>query len=204
MAAVLHCAEIAKFVVDRAGPISPSTRNPIRSQGRRRSCSGIEVQESQHLYLVNAWEAPENHTIAPASNVEGARGEHSVDASASNLEYHIHVHFSEEPYTALSAPLTEIVLWTLKEGSPRAKVEELLTDLMTVVNGIPTSAGMHKAGWGPVLENEKQFVVLIGWENMEAFQTAVKNSPEGRAILDQLDQHTDRLLRHVILEHDDL
>ncbi len=40
--------------------------------------------------------------------------------------------------------------------------------------------------------------------DIQAFQTAVKNSPEGRAILDQLDQHTDRLLRHVILEHDDL
>lgn len=89
------------------------------------------------------------------------------DSPAANLDYRIHVRFSAEPFTALSAPLTEIVLWTLREDAPRPKVEELLTKLMEIVNNIPSSEGLYKADWGPVLDNERQFVVLIGWENME-------------------------------------
>ena len=84
-----------------------------------------------------------------------------------NMEYRIHAQFDIEPYTALSSPLTEIVLWTKKAGASREKVEELLTALMRIVNTIPASEGMYKAGWGPVMENEDQFVVLIGWKNME-------------------------------------
>lgn len=83
------------------------------------------------------------------------------------LSYRIHVHLSCEPYTAIRAPLTEIVLWHLKEGVARETVEGLLTKLMKIVNEIPFDEGMFKAGWGPVLENDRQFVVMIGWSTME-------------------------------------
>jgi hypothetical protein len=83
------------------------------------------------------------------------------------LEYKIHAYLTCEPYTALRAPVTEIVVWNLKENATSEKVKELLTALMKVVNNIPRSEGMHKAGWGSVLDNERQYVVIIGWDSME-------------------------------------
>ena len=69
----------------------------------------------------------------------------------------------------MAAPLTEIVTWKLKEGATREKVEELLTSLMKIVNAIPRSEGFHKAGWGSVVgdDSERQYVVWIGWDDME-------------------------------------
>ena len=43
----------------------------------------------------------------------------------------------------------------------------------------------------------------IAW-NGKAFETAVRNSPDGRAILDELAKVTDRLLRHVVLRQPEL
>lgn len=189
-----HCTEITKIVLkDAKIPAIPEPSAIPSTSQRAAICSGLEVQEPQNLYFVRAWdEAESEHGLAPNAL--------AVDNETCELAYKIHVHLSVEPFTALSSPLTEIVLWNLKEGAKREKVEELLTALMSVVNAIPSSEGMYKAGWGPVLENDRQFVVMIGWENMEAFQTAVRNSPEGRALLDQLDEHTDRHLRHVVLQ----
>ncbi|KAF7790289.1 hypothetical protein EIP86_001243 [Pleurotus ostreatoroseus] len=159
----------------------------------------------QHAQLIGtsiSIDRAERGANRPPNEHDTAEGDYESppDSPAANLDYRIHVRFSAEPFTALSAPLTEIVLWTLRDDAPRQKVEELLTKLMGIVNNIPSSEGLYKADWGPVLDNERQFVVLIGWENMEAFQTAVKNSPDGRAVLDELDVLTSRQLRHVTLQ----
>ena len=84
--------------------------------------------------------------------------------------YKIHIHLQCEPFSAIDAPLTEIVTWKLKEGAKREVVEELLTGLMKVVDAIPRSEGMHKAGWGTIQDEdpERQYVVWIGWDSMEA------------------------------------
>ena len=38
---------------------------------------------------------------------------------------------------------------------------------------------------------------------MQAFQTAVRNSPDGRALLAELDNYTERQLRHVTLNDEE-
>lgn len=101
---------------------------------------------------------PPDFSGAPRGQLRNIPGE---------LKYNLHVHLHGEPYTALAAPLTEIVVWTLREGAPRRNVEELLTALMAVVNAIPFAEGMYKAGWGPVLNDARKFVVMIGWSTME-------------------------------------
>ncbi|KAJ3554926.1 hypothetical protein NM688_g2851 [Phlebia brevispora] len=210
----MYCTAISKFVLCDEGqeaswpatppsplsPVSPLSLDFKKSHSRAKSCSGYEVQESKNMYLVDAWETPNPEDDILTLTAEPQDYDSPPSSPTANLDYRIHVRFSVEPYTALSAPLTEIVLWTLRDGASRETVERLLTTLMRIVGSIPTSKGMYKAGWGPVLDNEQQFVVLIGWENMEAFQTAVKNSPEGRAVLNELDLHTTRQLRHVTLQ----
>lgn len=139
-------------------------------------------------------------------------------ARGAGAEYSVHVHLSCEAYAALSAPLTEIVVWTLREGASRARVEELLAALVAVVSAIPFSKGMYGAGWGPVVDDERTFVVLIGWSSMEvrsqhhlprafarlishaqAFQLALQNSSDGKVLLMELDKFAERQLRHVVL-----
>lgn len=83
------------------------------------------------------------------------------------LVYKFHVHLTCEPFTALDAPLTEFVVWDLKEGAEPATVTALLTKLMAVVNAIPREEGMHKAGWGSVIGDERKYVIMIGWDSME-------------------------------------
>jgi hypothetical protein len=85
------------------------------------------------------------------------------------LAYRLHVHLECEPYTALNAPLTEIVVWKMLEGVSRGAVEQLLTKLMDIVDNIPVEQGKYKAGWGRVINDnsEWQFVVMIGWRDME-------------------------------------
>ena len=57
-----------------------------------------------------------------------------IDSTISGkLAYRIHVHLECEPYTALNAPLTEVVVWKMREGASRAVVEQLLTKLMSIV-----------------------------------------------------------------------
>ena len=94
-------------------------------------------------------------------------------------EYKIHIHLQCEPFTAIDAPLTEIVVWKLKEHAKKEVVEELLTGLMKIVNAIPRSEGMHKAGWGSVLEDERQYIVMIGWDTMEVCYTLARSVESG-------------------------
>lgn len=200
MSTVTHCLEITKFELDdvarAAGAYLPEPSAVPSSAQYLRVCSGQEVQEPNYSYFVRAWDATEDEHN-PLLDEEDAAGP-STPASCL-VKWSHHVHLTCEPYTALDAPLTEFVYWNLKEGADPATVRELLTRLMAVVNAIPREEGMHKAGWGSVVGDDTKYFVVIGWDNMEAFVTAVANSPAGRALLDDLAEHTVREVRHTDL-----
>lgn len=128
---------------------------------------GVLPGTDRIIYRLNgslAWDATEDEH----NPLLDAAAEGPVDMpQGCTQEYKIHIHLQCEPFTAIDAPLTEIVLWKLKDRAKKEVVEELLTGLMKIVNAIPRSAGMHKAGWGSVPSNERQYVVMIGWDTME-------------------------------------
>lgn len=199
----VHCVEVTKFAVSdtakAAGVMLPLPSLLPAASKTTRICSGWEAQDPQRYYNVRAWDATE----AEHNPLLNASAEPTADLPQGyTLEYKIHVHLQCEPFTAIDAPLTEIVTWKLKEHAKREVVEELLTGLMKIVNTIPRSEGFHKAGWGSVLgdDSERQYIVWIGWDNMEAFTTAVANSPDGRAQLHKLAEHADRQIRHMTLQ----
>lgn len=154
------------------------------------SCSlryGLESQDAENLYLLRGefnLGVDKKYSNAPRPDVawDTARSLHTLSANITHesdtriyptipgkLAYRFHVHLKCEPYTALSAPLTEIVLWKMREGVKKETVEQLLTKLMSIVNKIPSKEGLYKAGWGRVMNDdpEWQFVVMIGWTDME-------------------------------------
>lgn len=82
------------------------------------------------------------------------------------LQYLIHVYFSINPCEALKAPFTDISVVTFKDGVSRETFVPLLTTLIMSVNAASeTRASL--ATWGPVMENPKQYVLMMGWENEE-------------------------------------
>ncbi|KAI0344826.1 hypothetical protein BDW22DRAFT_1354989 [Trametopsis cervina] len=195
----ITCMEITKFVLDEShtGVLpEPLVRSAARSGLRLRY--GLEAQESKHLYVIRAWDTSYAlHDLTCSFSEEANLHIDSIVPGV--LDYRMHVHLQCEPYTALASPLTEIVVWNLREGAQKAVVEALLTKLMGIVNTIPFGDGMYKAGWGHVTNDESKYVVMIGWTTLEAFFAAVQNSPAGRAVLDELDEFTVRHIRHVPL-----
>lgn len=118
-----------------------------------------------------AWDTPK-HLHAQTSSLTQEANARIDPTIPGKMAYRIHVHLECEPYTALSAPLTEIVVWKMREGASRAVVEQLLTKLMAIVSKIPIEEGKYKNGWGRILNEdaERQFIVLIGWTDMEVKQ----------------------------------
>ncbi|KAI0700938.1 hypothetical protein BC835DRAFT_322887 [Cytidiella melzeri] len=192
------CLEISKFVLDESDSgVLPTSLASWNDSSLR---YGLECQDSRNLYLIRVQDTPKllHRSGANITQDTNARKDPLIPGK---LVYQIHVHLQCEPYTALGAPLTEIVTWRVRKGASRPVVEQLLTKLMGIVNKIPFEEGLYKAGWGRVinLDPEIHFIVMIGWTTMEAFTTAVRNSPAGRAVLDELEVVTERQIRHMTL-----
>lgn len=77
--------------------------------------------------------------------------------------YHTYLELNE-PYDALDAPFTEVLLYTLKDGADKAKFRETLNALIVHAN---TWSATHKGGWGQIIEDESIFAVVLGWDNAE-------------------------------------
>ncbi|PSR72166.1 hypothetical protein PHLCEN_2v11958 [Hermanssonia centrifuga] len=123
-----------------------------------------------------------------------------VTPSATILESMKHVTFNTEPYTALNSPLAEFAIWTLYESTDKQKFQEKLEKLVDLVINLPPPAKVYKGGWGPVVENDRQFVVLLGWESLESFNSNIAASPqEVRDLIAELKGLADLDLKHVSL-----
>lgn len=157
--------------------------------------------------------------IVLAAAWDATEGEHNAALAVQKLspEYSVRIHMVHEPHTALSAPLTELVFWDLKEGAEPAKVEELLTKLSAAVNAIPRAEGLHRAGWGSVVGDKRKYAVINGWDSVDvrfsavlrgeqetdraqAWRAGPKKLKEGRAFMKQLMDHTTMQVQVVHLQ----
>lgn len=87
-----------------------------------------------------------------------------------------HVYFTTEPCKALSAPVTEITLLTMKEGITRENFVPLLATLVVSVGAVHGTVG--GAAWGPVVENARQYALVVGWKDMEVSDCACPESSD--------------------------
>ena len=78
-----------------------------------------------------------------------------------------HVKFSSDLTEALAWPTTEIVLCTLKESADRAEFQETLQKLLAQLEKDVPSSELAMGGWGPVIEDERKFMVSHGWHSLE-------------------------------------
>ena len=84
-----------------------------------------------------------------------------------------HVQFNDDATAALTAPVTEIVGITLKDGYVKQELDDVLRTLKTKV-ALETGS-FSRAMWGPTIEDASKFWLVIGWQNVE-----VRNSDNSK------------------------
>ncbi|KAL4259891.1 ABM domain-containing protein [Pleurotus pulmonarius] len=99
------------------------------------------------------------------------------------------------PGTALSAPATEIAIFTLKEGGDPQALSAALRDLAT---SIDAADGAHPpCCWGNSRERGKKFFLLVGWDSSKAHIASASSRPaEVKAVTDRLSSLADVAVVH--------
>ena len=84
-----------------------------------------------------------------------------------------HVQFNDDATAALTAPVTEIVGITLKDGHAKQELDDVLCTLKTMA-ALETGS-FPRAVWGPTIEDASKFWLIIGWQSVE-----VRNSDKSK------------------------
>ncbi|KAJ7259521.1 hypothetical protein B0H12DRAFT_1232001 [Mycena haematopus] len=190
--------QIATFPVSEAFGSSPDTfKAPMDlikvADGYKGSFYGLQVEDPKTGYFVSVWESYELHQKlvkdpSYASIIETLR-----PAVAGNFERH-HINVTSDPITALSAPAVEFVVFTLKAGESDEKLSSLLEELG---KGADAATGAHPpCAWGQSVEDKNKYLLIIGWDTVEAHWEAVKEGTSLHAIVGKIKGVADLALGH--------
>ena len=114
-------------------------------------------------YRIPDWESVEYHKKLQGTDFYPSLLEKAK--SIGDLTSVAHVALKPFPATqGLDAPVTEVLTRTLKDESYKA---ELFATLETARGVAGDVKGFLGASIGPTVENEKQFIALIGWDSVE-------------------------------------
>lgn len=90
----------------------------------------------------------------------------SIGESAAKIEFVQHTHLSTPtPEDALKAPITEFVIFSLKEGTDVEEFKGVLSKFVAPI--LATDAVKNRGGWGPIVEDERKFAIVLGWNSKE-------------------------------------
>lgn len=93
----------------------------------------------------------------------------SIGESAAKLEFVQHTILSTStPEDALNAPITEIVFWTLKEGTDKEEFKGIISAFIGKI--LASDAVKNRGGWGTIVEDDRKFTVILGWNSKEVRQ----------------------------------
>ncbi|KAJ8586280.1 hypothetical protein M405DRAFT_823631 [Rhizopogon salebrosus TDB-379] len=94
-----------------------------------------------------------------------------------------------------SAPVTEFVTFTLKEGVTMDKLEPFVNQLQ---NGLIGTQKFYGSSWAPVIDKPNVYYGVLGWESVQAHWDAVSSGPL-KEIIDQVKGIADLWLVHAKL-----
>ena len=125
------------------------------------------------ITVLEAWESLGHNQNFMANSEKHALSKDDLTPVMKTLIYLFHVYFAEEPYTALSAPLTEVNIFTVKEGFHNQEFVPLLATYAETLNRVTTEHGGYGgATWGTVVESKKEYVLVFGWKDLEVTMQA--------------------------------
>ncbi|KAI0093334.1 hypothetical protein BDY19DRAFT_923309 [Irpex rosettiformis] len=170
-----------------------------KTEGHIASYTGTEVQDPNYWWAIIVWETVEHHhALINNTKVYPAFCD-SLNKAVANLDFTmLHAVLTpNDPYPALEAPLTELTMWKLHEGTDRTKFTDILAPLMTKgIEELPVQTG----GWGATIEEPNTFAIILGWENMEVFKgTGVANPWIGEGIV-ELKTLAELNVRHAVFQ----
>ncbi|KAJ6605677.1 hypothetical protein B0H10DRAFT_1886594 [Mycena sp. CBHHK59/15] len=160
--------QISKFPVSEAFVNgSESFKGPLdllqSADGHVSSFYGTQVEDAKNAYFITVWDSFEHHNKLPGDPnfpniLEGLK-----QAAAGKPERNqFQVAAGVDPNTALSAPATELVIFTLKADGSAEKLVPLLEEL---AKGLDKAVGAHPPClWGASIETSGNFVLVVGWD----------------------------------------
>ncbi|PPR05417.1 hypothetical protein CVT24_008031 [Panaeolus cyanescens] len=174
---------------------------------------GVPEEDSQTAQLIVVWETLEHHqALIKAAKypevVSGIAASLPPDSGLSSLVMY-HVDFAANARSpsevdvgpAFSAPITEQVFMTLKEGKTKGDIAKVLNAIRDkITEDSKTTDGISTPMvWGQTVEDPKVFVLLIGWDSSQLHRDIVAQ-PKYKEVLSSLVETVDIKMIHVPLK----
>lgn len=196
--------EVATFVASEAYKKDPSVIFPALDLLKTiPGCIGIwyglQVQDPSYLYLVVLWETLEHHTNYMKDTVEYPKLGAALQPSMTDFLGLYHVRFPEDIQTALNAPTTEIVHWTIPESTNVETFHKGVQQLIDLIQK-DMPGEVFRGGVGRVVEGERRLSVILGWHSLERFTQAVYNNQQCVELVTELKKQADLDLKHAQLK----
>ncbi|KAK7048584.1 hypothetical protein R3P38DRAFT_2870280 [Favolaschia claudopus] len=163
------------------------------ADGYKGSVYGIKVEDKRTGYLVSIWESFE-HREKLSQNPAFAGFGDKVKAALNGPLVRDHFDFSGSLEPALSAPIVEIVTFTLKPGASVEKLTSILAEVQKAGGGAPGLQG--PAIMGQSVEDPSKLFVIVGWDSVEAHTTYVSQNPQA-ALRDQIFALAEPAIAHI-------
>ncbi|KAI0089728.1 hypothetical protein BDY19DRAFT_992700 [Irpex rosettiformis] len=171
------------------------------TEGHIASYFGTEVQDPNTWYAIILWETVAHHQALIDNKTVYPDLIKSITQGAEKIEFVQHTVLSTAaPEKALEAPVTEVVLWTVKEGADKEEVKRLVGELVERV--LATDAVKGRGGFGSIVEDENKVAVILGWDGYEEFVQAVASTPWVGELVGKIKTLADLDLKHVVLTKD--
>ncbi|KAG0700113.1 hypothetical protein DFH29DRAFT_1056675 [Suillus ampliporus] len=154
---------------------------------------GFETEDPSNAFWVLEWTSKSAHETYHQSDAFKATQAAARQIFA-NKPTHTFVGF---PSTTeiFSAPVTEFVTFTLKDGVTIDKLQPLVKKLQSELPGTPKFYG---SSWAPVIDKPNVVHGVLGWESVKAHWDAVGSGPL-KEIIDEVKEIADIWLVHAIL-----
>ncbi|KAM5542616.1 hypothetical protein V8D89_003577 [Ganoderma adspersum] len=168
----------------RTNPRDTALTDPILEvlkfcQGMISATFGLQHDDKKSAHIAVVWHSLADHKALMNDRAKymkcGEALQSILDPLAINM---FHCAFNSEPYKALEAPVTEIATITLNNGADKDTLEELVEELSHAVNISPPESGAVSAAWGPSVEKDDVFFLIIGWTSVDARHALVNAWPE--------------------------
>ncbi|KII84623.1 hypothetical protein PLICRDRAFT_46004 [Plicaturopsis crispa FD-325 SS-3] len=172
--------------------VKPFAEAIVGSPGLISIHHGLQIEDPAVGYLFVIWESLEAHQALRNSPAQGPLLATLKPLFAGPPISVIHAKFGADPTAALNAPVTELVVSTLKEGSSFEAISDILTKM--AYTELPTILG---GAYGPAVEIERTFMMVAGWESVEAHREVGKVlTPDKLELLGALRAQGDSVVRH--------
>ncbi|KAJ7822210.1 hypothetical protein B0H14DRAFT_3470968 [Mycena olivaceomarginata] len=168
------------------------------SAGYMSSFYGLQIEDKKTGYFVTVWQS----SVPFNAFAEGTTYTNFMNtlqqAASGDLESHYVDVNTVDPCIPLSAPVTEFVIFTMKEGIQSSDTYDLFERL---TRGLDTSEGAHPPSyWGSSRNRAgNHILVYVGWDTVEAHWEAVKEGTELHGVVQDLLKQADVHIGHAQL-----